>query len=269
MSDSHDPGASDLGPEPDETPPLPAQQPPPPRKVTARSFGDSTPGAAPEPLAVSELIQATWRPDLLAAHVLGSPERIARNLADGRGIAVLALVLFGASVAAALPFGGVAPVGDWWSVAALFAGSVLICLPCLYAFLQFTGLKLTFDRTVTIALLIPATAGLLSLAFAPIVWFIDATTARVPYPTELVDAAGNALVVRAGETAGDVTPVALARVLLGLALLLGVVQLGRVTFKGSSGDTYARTGTRFLLLLWLPLLLFIVRRMSSQLGIWE
>jgi len=198
-----------------------------------------------EPLTALELSRSLVRPDLMAAHVLGSSDRMAQNLAAGENLGPLTAVLAVASLVASAPFGALSPFASAWKVAALFTGSLLICLPCLHVVLQFVGIRIDVVRNLSLALVITATAGLFTFGFFPIIWFIDLTT-------------------RAGE-ASVVAPVDLARLLLSASLLMGIVQMRRCLASGRWSEHQAG-GMTAIVFLWLPLLLFIVWRMAAVLG---
>jgi hypothetical protein len=203
-------------------------------------------GAASGPLTADELRRSVLRPDLLSAHVLDSVDRVARNLAAGEGLWMLIVVLSGASLVATVPFGALSPVASWWKVSVLFTGSLLICLPCLHVFLQFLGFRISLVGNLSLSLVITATAGLFTFGFFPIVWFIDLTT-------------------RAGDGTA-VPPAALARFLLGVSLVLGIVQMIRC-LASSRGGVLGRRAVLAPIVLWLPLLVFIVWRMADVLGL--
>jgi hypothetical protein len=185
----------------------------------------------------------------MAVYVLGSADRLAQNLSSGERLWPLTGVLCVASVAAAAPFGAVAPLGAWWSVPALFTGSLLICLPCLYCFLQFLGFRITLARNLSLSLTLTATAGLFALGFFPIMWFIDRTT-------------------RAGDDSA-VAPAGLMRFLLGVSLFTGVVQMARCMATRDERRDGVRDGGGMTatILLWLSLLVFVVWRMAGVLGL--
>jgi hypothetical protein len=207
----------------------------------------SVPSVSPvTPLSGDELRRALVRPDRLAEHVLGSPDRIARNLARGEGLGPLVTLLAAASLFAAVPYGAWSPVGSPWKVAVLFTGSLALCLPCLHVFLQFLGIRGDLARNAALALLVPATAALFTLGFFPIVWFIDVTTE--PGPRALV------------------TPAGLSRFLLGVCLLMGFVQMVRC-LRARRREVGDGAGLPVLVVLWLPLLVFITWRMARFLGI--
>jgi hypothetical protein len=198
-----------------------------------------------EPLSADELKRALVRPDLLAAHVLGSADRVAMNLAGGGGLALLTAVLAATSLAATAPFGAASPIANWWDVAALYTGSLLITFPCLHVFLRFLGVRIGFVTNLALCLVITATAAIFTLGFAPIVWFIDRTTT-----------AGDG----APGTAGD-----MSRALLAVSLLMGVVQMGRCLASSACGAG-GRGPLRTSIVVWVPLLVFITWRMAAVLG---
>ena len=219
----------------------PRGTPPPLSRAAGRVEG----GALVTPLSPDELRLALLRPDLLAAHVLGSADRIALNLSAGGGVALLTVVLSAASLVATAPFGAASPVANWWNVAALYTGSLLITFPCLHVFLQFLGVRIGLVTNLALCLVITATAALFTLGFAPIIWFIDRTTR-----------AGDGAVA----TASD-----LSRALLAVSLLMGVVQMGRCLASSPCGAGGTRS-LRLPIVLWTPLLVFIVWRMAGVLG---
>jgi hypothetical protein len=179
-------------------------------------------------------------------YVLGGKDRLARSIRDGKGIWRLAGMLLAASLLAAIPYGLVSPRAEWWKIAVLFTGSLAICFPSLHAFGQFFGLRLDLGRNLALSLIITATAGLFTLGFFPIVWFLGYS-------------------IQPGEGT-LVTPLDLSRMLLWLSLGLGLVQIGRCL-----GDRNTRQRQQaplgLLFLLWTPLLIFITYRMSMLLGL--
>ncbi len=211
-----------------------AETPPPERR------------APDEPLSSSELARSLARPDLAAVHVLGSPERIARTATGDGTLWPLIALLSVVSLVMALPYGALTTPNEFWNIAVLFTGSLLICVPSLLVFLQFLGSNGSLLRDVSFAFMISATAGFFTLGFAPIIWFIDLTT-----------------------NTGDgslVTPRRLSAFLLALSLALGIVQMTRCLRSSSARE---RLGGRFLVLIfvWIGLLVFIVWRMAGELGL--
>lgn len=198
--------------------------------------------AADAPIRRDELLAGALRPDLLVTHVLGSPGRIAANLSAATPPwGLFALLLF-TSLAASVPFGAVAPVGEVWSACGLYAGTLLLCIPSLYVVQQFIGIGISFERTAGAAFVISAAAALFCLAFAPVLWFLCATS----------------------DGPGDGTGATVMRGMLVVAGLMGVLQLGRCLSRLRSADTGGVQGT---FLLWMPLLLWIGWRMADVMGL--
>ena len=210
--------------------------------------------ADPAPFSRRELESALLRPDIAMEMALGGRDRMARNLSEGSGLGLLAVMLLAASLLAALPYGAVAPLnGDdamrlraFWRVAALYTGSLFICFPCLHVFAQFLGCRLTLIQNLVVALLIPAVAGFFSFGFFPIIWFIELTTEATP-----------------GRT---VSPAHLSTFLLGVGMVMGMAQMARCLLA-RDGIWRVAVGFPFLIGFWLLLLVFITQRMARLLGL--
>jgi hypothetical protein len=200
----------------------------------------------PEPFSDVEIWRAFRRPDLAIEYALSGQERLTRNLSLGRGMLGLATMLIGISLLAAVPYGAVAPGGRFWSITALYTGSLFICFPSLYVFSQFLGMPFRLAQIFVLSLLISSVAGLFTFGFFPIIWFIDATMER----------AGASLV----------TPAALSVVLLTLSLAMGVVQMARCLVARNGMGREVKEFPA-LMAVWLVLLLFITHRMASVLAL--
>jgi hypothetical protein len=194
----------------------------------------------------TELTLALRRPHRIVDFVLGRPDRLARNLVEDAGIPLLALVLLVAGIVFAVPFGAVPPLGEFWKIAVLFTGSVLICYPCLHVFGSYLGFGLSAGQNLVVALLITGTAGIFSFGLAPIIWFIDLTTEADP--------------------GAAVTPAHIATIFLCVCLLMGIIQVGRCLFAIREAARLA-PAFRQLLGLWLVLLVFITYRMARWLDL--
>ena len=201
---------------------------------------------AGEPLSPRELRRALTRPDLLTEHVLGSPGRLAGNLVRGESLWLVCALLLATSALSTVPYSALSPVRSAWKVAALYTGSLAICVPCLFVFLQFLGFRSSLPRVLALALVATATAALFTFGFFPVIWFVDATT-------------------RAAHGAA-VTPATLSGLLLTVSLALGLAQMGRCLFasRRASGESAA---VLVPVAAWVGLLLFIVWRMALVLGI--
>jgi hypothetical protein len=137
---------------------------------------DAYPPDEVEPFSSHDLFVVLYKPYLIAELVLGGRERLARNLSNGIGIALLALLLLLASVIAPIPYGLFTPSGSFWKIAALYTGSMAICFPCLHIFTQFMGFRIDLARILGLALVITCVAGLFAFGFAPIIGFIYFST---------------------------------------------------------------------------------------------
>jgi len=206
----------------------------------------------PEPFSDAEIRRAFLRPDLALEYALAGRERLTRNLAEGRGMWGLAALLMAISLLAAVPYGAVAPYGAlapqgrFWTITALYTGSLFICFPSLYVFSQFLGMPFRLAQIFVLSLLITSVAGLFTFGFFPIIWFIDAT----------MDTTRGAFV----------TPADLSVALLVLSLAMGVVQMGQcLVAKNGMGREVKEFPA--LMAIWLVLFLFITQRMATVLAI--
>jgi hypothetical protein len=102
----------------------------------------------------------------------------------------------------------------WWKISVLTLGSMALCLPSLYVFAAFLGLRTTPLTITALASSLPATTALFTAGFAPILWFL-----RVTFDPK----------------SRDVTWVGLAQCLLAAALFAGVIQLLRTIPRSRDG----------------------------------
>ena len=111
-------------------------------------------------------------------------------------------------------------------------------------FSQFLGFKFDLAQNLAMAMVITCVAGLFTLAFFPIIWFIDLTI-RNDLPMVI-------------------SPSDLSTLLLAVSLLLGVVHMWRCLIRrgGMSARSMAFQG---LIFCWLPVLVFITLRMARLL----
>ena len=194
-----------------------------------------------QPFSAEEYAGLFLRPQRSIEYILGSRERLSRSVWDGRHVWRLAAMLLAASLLAAIPYGIVAPRGNWWTIAVLFCGSLMICFPSLHTFAQFCGLRLDLGRNFALSLIITATASLFTFGFFPIIWFIQFSIA----PAQ----------------ATIVAPRDLSDLLLWISMLLGLVQIGRC-LAGRDSRSRRQASIGLLFLLWAPLLIFITYRMA-------
>lgn len=197
-----------------------------------------------EALSGEEIRRTLLRPDLVFEYVLASRNRVRANLTNGHGIWWLTAMLLAVSLVSTVPYGAVSPIHSFWKVAVLFVGSVLICLPCLHVFSQFLGMRIDLGRSLARALVITSVAGLFTLGFAPIIWFIDCTT-------------------QAGADAA-VTPGGLSVVLLCFSLLMGLGRMATCLPVRCGDDA---PWLPLLMIHWVALIAFITYRMARLLGL--
>jgi hypothetical protein len=202
------------------------------------------PGPPQEPYSAAELLAAYVRPHRAVEVVLARWRRLAANIAEGRRLRHLLGLLVLASVIAAIPYGAVVGPDRFWRVAALFLGSVMICFPSLHVFGAFLGIRSDLGQNLTLALVISAVASIFTLGFAPVLWFLQATTPK----------GGSDAVVHGISVA-----------LLATGLLAGLVHLGRMIFF-DRGLRSSRAGAS-MIVLWQILPVFITCRMGIFLGL--
>lgn len=197
-----------------------------------------------EPFTRAELFAALWRPQRWTDLLLADRERWMLTVTHGQHAGLLIAIMLVTSVLYALPFGLVLGFERFWHIAALYLGSVAICLPSLHVFAGYLGLGLRAGQTFALGVLVSAVASIFSLGFAPIVAFLHATMD----PTN-----------SAGAMAG------LACTRLAVALFAGMGQLMR-SLRLRAG--HERVGSlRLLMLVWQCLLMFITFRMGAFLGL--
>ncbi len=193
------------------------------------------------PFTRDELLAALLRPQRWTELLLADRERWTRTVTVDRHAGLLIAIMLVASLLYALPFGFVLGFDRFWHVAALYLGSVAICLPSLHIFAGYLGLGLRPSQSLSLGVLVSAVASIFSLGFAPIVCFLGATMT------------------------GSTTIRGVACTLLGVSLLAGMGQLMRSLRIRAQQD---RVGDlRLLMLVWQCLLLFITLRMGTFLGL--
>ena len=196
---------------------------------------------AVEPFTRDELLAALVRPHRWIDILLTERERWTRTVTVDRRAGLLVAIMLGASLLFALPFGFVLGFERFWHIAALYLGSVAICLPSLHIFASYLGLGLRAGQSLSLGVLVSAVASIFSAGFAPIVLFLSATMS------------------------GSGTMKAVASILLGVSLLAGMGQLMRSLRIRAAQEHVGNLLT--LMLVWQCLLLFITFRMGVFLGL--
>lgn len=213
----------------------------PPSHVPARA---ATPRAPATPHAPEGVELALWHPLRTVDVVLASPERVAANVDARVALGRLVVVFLVCGALFSVPFGFVLGVESWWRVAMLYLGSTLICLPSLYVFTSYTGTRVSLTQILVLALIVPASAAVFTLGFAPILEFLTVTMS--PEHTTI-----------------DVRSI--ARVLLGISLAAGIVQLWRC-FLGARQQPQPVL-LALVLLVWHGVFLYVFVRMFRVLAL--
>ena len=202
---------------------------------------------AADPAEVVHLDGGELRRALLLPHkvidlVLVQRNRFSRTVADARHLGVLTAMMLLTTIVLALPFGAALGLDRVWRVAALLLGSVLICFPSLHVFSSYLGCRMSLAQNLVLALMASAVAAIFLLGFAPIAWFISATT-----------------------PADSATASRVALALLVTAIAAGIVHLSRCVM----GDAGLRPPGRYqlLMVLWQGLFAYVSYRMGEFLGL--
>ncbi len=198
------------------------------------------PEAPPRPFDDREMWALYNRPHALLDVVLAQWPRLVATVREDHHTRLLAAAMLAASLLCTLPYGMVVGIDAAWRIPALFLGSLLICFPALHVFAAYIGGRNTLGQNLALALVMSTTAGFFTLAFAPIVWFLGATSAD-----------------QASIGAGQ-----LSAAFLAVAFLGGLGHLNRCVWaRGESA------GGRFVVMTWQILLGFITLRMAYAIGL--
>ncbi len=199
-----------------------------------------------EPYSSSEIAASLRSPLRLIDLVLETPDRLAANLESARGGPALALAFVLAATAFATPYGIVLGLNSWWRVAALYMGSTLICLPSLYVFARYVGVRVGPLQIAVLASSIPAVAAMFSFGFAPVLAFLRATM-----ETENAEISWRDI----------------SRLLLATALVAGVARLWNCLLRARGLDS--RRSLVIVLLGWHAVFLHVLFRVADVLGLSE
>ncbi|MFK8001708.1 MAG: hypothetical protein AB8H86_19090 [Polyangiales bacterium] len=194
-----------------------------------------------EPFTRDELLAALLRPQRWIDLLLAERERWTRTVTMDRHAGLLIAIMLAASLLYALPFGFILGFERFWHIAALYLGSVAICLPSLHIFAGYLGLGLRVGQSLSLGVLVSSVASIFSVGFAPIVLFLSATMS------------------------GSGTMTAVAYALLGVSLFAGMGQLMRSLRIRAAQENV--TNLLMLTIVWQCLLLFITYRMGVFLGL--
>jgi len=195
----------------------------------------------PVPFSEKELKWVVFRVQKIIDVVLAERRRLSRTVKDGRLLIELSLLFLMTGLLFAIPFGALSPASNSLDVTILFCGSVLLCYPSLHVFSRFLGFESGALQNLMAALTICASAAVISLGFAPIIWFIDYTGGG-------------------GEEALEINTF-ISVLLLSVCFFLGVVHMARTFLWTRMGDFRAHLHQGFMLA-WMVLLGFITIRMA-------
>lgn len=194
-----------------------------------------------EPFTREELLSALLRPHRWVDLLLTERKRWTLTVTMDRHPGLLVAIMLAASLIYALPFGFVLGFERFWHIAALYLGSVAICLPSLHIFAGYLGLGLRAGQTLSLGVLVSSVASIFSVGFAPIVLFLGATMS------------------------GSSTMKTVAYMLLAVSLFAGMGQLMRSLRIRADQERVANL--LVLMIVWQCLLLFITFRMGVFLGL--
>jgi hypothetical protein len=196
------------------------------------------------PFSGAELRRLFVAPQRALELFVSERRRLAVTIASGNRLGLVLLGLLLVSAVFVVPFAAVPGLDRIWRVPALFLGSLAICFPALHIIGAYFGSRCSVYQNLCLSLIITAVAALFTVAFAPILWFFHATMAA----------------------GAMVTTGQLFVVFLAVALLAGIVHLGRVLLADRA---MRRLGVASLLslYLWQHLLAFITYRMARVLDI--
>jgi hypothetical protein len=198
-----------------------------------------------DPFSLEEYAEVFKNPHRTIEYILGSSRRLARSVDSGKAPWRLAMMLLAVSLLAAIPYGVVAPRGNWWKIAALYCGSLAICFPSLHIFAQFFGVRLDLLRSLALSMVITATAAIFTFGFFPIIWFLKISIVANKYTF--------------------IGPGELSTFLLYVSLALGLMQIARCLISPGFRKAQQNPSLGLLFVLWAPLLIFITHRMADLL----
>lgn len=191
------------------------------------------------PLSDADLARVWRAPHRSAEVFLGRWREVADRIWQTAAPVRLLSLQLAVALVAALAYGLVQDLERPWIIAALYAGSVLICFPALHVFGCYFGGARRATQDLAIALTLSTTAALFTFGFAPVLWFLKATMHA--------DARG-------------LTAAELSFGLLAVAFVAGLGQLGRTVGRGPN-----RLGQGMLVTGWGLLVATIWWRMARVL----
>lgn len=223
-----------------DNPSTPPSVPPPETPLAPRPRREAS--APAEPHSDAEIGAALYSPLRTVDLVLATPERVAANVDARLALGRIALLFLAAGFAFTVPYSLVLGLGSWWRLTALYLGSTLICLPSLYVFTSYSGARTSVGQVGVLALLIPASAAIFTLGFAPILEFLHLTMDK--------DSDG-------------VGWSSISTAMLGVSLAAGVLQLWRCFFEARRQPNPLILG--LVLVVWHVVFVYVFVRMFTVL----
>ena len=107
--------------------------------------------------------------------VLARRDRIAATMRDETNAGYLILMLLTVSLLFPVPFSLMSDRKTYYDVTLIYTGTLLICFPSLFIFSRYLEIDLSPAQVALVALLISACASILSLGWAPVIWFVKTT----------------------------------------------------------------------------------------------
>lgn len=208
------------------------------------AIASTTTPADDQPFEGEELRAALRHPGLAIDVLLAQRSRWTATIVQNREWTRMTVLMLVWTLAFSLPYGLVLSVERVWQIATLFLGSVALCLPSLHVVSAYLGLRIHVAQSFAFATIIATVAAIFSFGFAPILWFLHATSEA---PSSKGFLAG------------------LSALMLVLAALAGAVHGMRcLSLAKGMEDSF---GFSVVVCLWQLLLLFIGVRMSDALGL--
>jgi hypothetical protein len=206
----------------------------------------STPSSLAQPFTAEELRAALRHPGRAIDVLLAQRARWTLTVLENRKMGPMVALMLLWTLVFSLPYGCVLSAERTWQVATLFLGSVALCLPSLHVVSAFLGMRIHVAQSFAFATIVATVAAIFSFSFAPILWFMQATS----HSSSPHDALGK-----------------LSALLLCVAALAGLIH-GMRCLKLAGADLESRFG--IVMFVWQLLLLFIGVRMSQALGLsWQ
>lgn len=176
--------------------------------------------------------------------LLAQRVRWTQTVIENNQLALMATLLLVWTLAFSLPYGFVLGPERSWQIAALFFGSVALCLPSLHVVSAYLGMRIHIAQSFAFATIVATVAAMFSFGFAPILWFIRITS-HVSTPHDTLGTLSSMLLCAA----------AFAGIVHGMRCM-------KIVRESDGGSSFS-----LVVFVWQLLLIFIGARMSTALGL--